>query len=29
MVSQGWIDEVKNIMGSDWESFLKTKGLIG
>ncbi|MDR3645929.1 MAG: tRNA (adenosine(37)-N6)-dimethylallyltransferase MiaA [Candidatus Babeliales bacterium] len=29
MIDQGWIDEVKKIKNSEWESFLKIKKLIG
>jgi tRNA dimethylallyltransferase len=29
MLEQGWIQEVKNLQGTKWESFLKEKKLIG
>jgi tRNA dimethylallyltransferase len=29
MIDQGWIDEVKKIKNTEWESFLKIKKLIG
>lgn len=29
MVNSGWIDEVRSLMGTAWEPFLKTKKIIG
>ncbi len=29
MIEQGWIDEVQNLLGTEWESFLLQKKLIG
>jgi tRNA dimethylallyltransferase len=29
MIDQGWIEEVKELIGANWESFLKRKKLIG
>jgi len=29
MIKAGWIDEVKNLVGTEWEPFLRVKNLIG
>ena len=29
MIDQGWIDEVKNLQGTDWQKFLMIKKMIG
>ena len=29
MVQEGWIDEVENLLGTEWEAFFKQKKLIG
>ncbi|MDZ4129510.1 MAG: tRNA (adenosine(37)-N6)-dimethylallyltransferase MiaA, partial [Hydrogenophaga sp.] len=29
MLQHGWVNEVKKLQGSEWETFLRTKGLIG
>jgi len=29
MMQQGWVNEVKKLQGSEWEPFLRKKGLIG
>lgn len=29
MITSGWIDEAKSLIGTDWQKFIKFKGLIG